>query len=115
MMKFKQVSLRGKSVSPSSKFYLGLIGFNLHENNYRPRFASGKVGKVMEVSGKKGIHESPASAAALHLGRAGAFVSWGVKLEMSHEVRKGRGRMGFVWRESQGLLGGGEIGALVPR
>lgn len=36
--------------------YLGLIGFNLHEHNYRPRFASGKVGKVMEMSGiKKGF------------------------------------------------------------
>lgn len=53
-MKFKQVSLGGKSVSPFGKLSVGLIGSNLHENNYRPRSASGKgVRKGMEVSGKK--------------------------------------------------------------
>lgn len=58
----------------------------------------GKVWKCLEK--KKGIRESLASAATLHPGRAGAFVSWDVKLEMCHEVRKGRG-----WLEGWGLSG----------
>ena len=67
---------------------------------------------------KKGIRESPASAAALHLGRAGAFASWGVKPEMMREVRKGRGRLegrGLSGDRAKDWVGGGEIGALMPK
>lgn len=75
----------------------------------------------MEMSGKKikkkrGIGESPASAAALHLGRAGAFVFWGVKLETADEVKKGKGRLKGWELSGERVLGGrGEIGAPMPR